>query len=80
MALGLLSAFCLLHLNYCCSSCTIGHNGTLLLQGGSLWEKENEGRLKSTEVVDFADHGQENNICSILGDGNSSCGDENDGV
>ncbi len=65
------------------SSCTVGHNGTLLLQHGNEWEKENEGksekRLASTEVVEFADQEQDNSIC-ILGDGNSSCGnDENDG-
>ncbi len=80
MALGLLSAFCLPHLNHCYRSSTIGHNGALLLQGGSLREKENnEGGLESTGVVDFADQGQDNNIC-ILGDGDSSYGDENDGV
>ncbi len=76
-------AFCLSHLTYWHSSCTIGHNGTLLLQHGDEWEKENERkserRLTLTEVVEFADQEQDNSIC-ILGDGNSSCvNDENDG-
>ncbi len=65
------------------SSCTIGQNGTLLLQGGSAWENENEGKseksLASNEIVDFADQDQNDNHICTLGDENSSCDDDYDG-
>ncbi len=74
--------FCLSHFTYCHSSCTIGDNGTLLLQRGNEWEKQNEEKsdrgVKSNEVAEFADQEQDNSIF-IEADGNSSCGNDENG-